>query len=313
MAHIYPEKADNVYVIDTHMFGYPQFNAAYIVEGKNEVALIDTGAPLSDEIVRAGIKKHGFSIEDISHIFITHCEHPDHSGNVGSLLRDNKKAKVYINPIGAEYLTNPEIEDAKRKAILPPQMAARFGTMIPVPESRLYLLKDGEKFDLGNGVNLKVMFTPGHQPSGLVIFEEKYNGLFINDLAGLYLADTGSSWVFTPFSSDIVSARESLLKLMNLPIAKLYLGHFGICDKPGEIIQGALNYIQRLLDLGEKCVKEGRNEEIAAEVIRTMLTPELEKVLVTRGSGSLYEYLKNELLVSISANFQRYYLGKVQA
>ena len=311
MAYTYQEKADNVYMIDTHMFGFPQFNAAYILAGK-EVALIDTGAPLSDEIVRAGIKKHGFSIQDISHIFITHCEHPDHSGNVGSLLRDNEKAQVYINPIGAVHLTNPEIEDAKRKAILPPQMAARFGTMIPVPESRIHNLKDGEQFDLGNGETLKVMFTPGHQPSGFVVFEEKNKGIFINDLAGLYLADTGSSWVFTPYNSDVIKARESLKKLIDMPVAKLYLGHFGICDQPVEIIQGALNKIQRLLDIGEKCVKEGRKEDIAATIISTILTPELEKIRVTRG-GSFYEYLKNELAVSMSEAFARYYLQQVQA
>ena len=311
MAYTYQEKADNVYMIDTHMFGFPQFNAAYIVAGK-EVALIDTGAPLSDEIVRAGIKKHGFSIQDISHIFITHCEHPDHSGNVGSLLRDNEKATVYINPIGAVHLTNPEIEDAKRKAILPPQMAARFGTMIPVPESRIHKLKDGEQFDLGNGETLKVMFTPGHQPSGFVVFEGKNKGIFINDLAGLYLADTGSSWVFTPYNSDVIKARESLKKLIDMPVAKLYLGHFGICDKAVEIIQGALNKIQRLLDIGEKCVKEGRKEDIAATIISTILTPELEKIRVTRG-GSFYEYLNNELAVSMSEAFARYYLQQVQA
>src|SRR4030042_4061852 len=207
MSYNYMDRNDNVFMIDTHMFGFPHFNAAYIVAGK-EVALIDTGAPLSEELVREGIKRHGFSIRDFSHIFITHCEHPDHSGNVGALLRDNTRAKVYINPIGAQYLTNPEIEDAKRKAILPAEMAARFGTMIPVSPSRIYALKDGEQFDLGNGEKLEVMFTPGHQPSGIVVFEEKNNGLFINDLAGLYLADTGASWVFTPYNSDVKKARE---------------------------------------------------------------------------------------------------------
>ena len=45
MSYEYLERLDNVYVIDTHMFGFPHFNAAYIVAGR-EVALIDPGAPL---------------------------------------------------------------------------------------------------------------------------------------------------------------------------------------------------------------------------------------------------------------------------
>jgi len=172
-------------------------------------------------------------------------------------------------------------------------------------------LKDGERFDLGNGEALKVMFTPGHQPSGFVVFEQKNKGVFINDLAGLYLADTESSWVFTPYNSDVVRARESLRKLVDLSIDRLYLGHFGIFEEPRQIIIGAIEKIGKLLAVAEKCVKEGKKEQIAATVISTILAPELEKVRVTRGGG-FYDYLKNELAESMSAAFASYYLQHVQ-
>jgi glyoxylase-like metal-dependent hydrolase (beta-lactamase superfamily II) len=308
MSFRYAQRAGNVYMIDTQMFGFPHFNSAYIVAGK-EVALIDTGAPLSAEIVRNAVKKHGFSIKDIAYIFVTHCEHPDHAGNVGRFIKENTKAKVYINPAGAEYLTKPEIEDAKRKSILPAKMAARFGEMLPVPESRLYHLKDGEQFDLGNGENLKAIFTPGHQPSGIVIWEARNGGLFINDLAGLYLADAGASWVFTPYNSDIIKARESLNKIIDLPMNRLYLGHFGICDKPLEIIRRALDKIQLLLDIAEKCVKEGKKDEIAITVFDTLLVPELEKIKAA-GRTSLYKYVSRELTPSMADAFARYYLQR---
>jgi glyoxylase-like metal-dependent hydrolase (beta-lactamase superfamily II) len=293
-------------MIDTHMFGFPNFNSAYIVAGK-EIALVDTGAPLSLDLVREGIKKHGFAIQDISYIFVTHCEHPDHAGNVGSLLKENVKAKVYINRIGAIQLTNPEIEDANRRAILPEKMAARFGKMVPVNPSRIQYIKDGDQFDLGNGEKLKIIFAPGHQPSGIVIYEEKNKGLFINDLCGLYLADVDASWVFTPYGSDVVQASESLKKIMDLPIARLYLGHFGFCDKPQEVMRGALDKIQKLLDIGAACVKEGREQEIAARVWSNRLAPELEKIKVVRG-GSFYDYVSQELTLSMSQAFAKYYL-----
>jgi glyoxylase-like metal-dependent hydrolase (beta-lactamase superfamily II) len=301
---------DNVYMIDTEMFGFPNFNAAYIVAGK-EIALIDTGAPLSLEIVREGIKKQGFAIKDISSIFITHCEHPDHAGNVGSLLKENTKAKVYINQIGAIQLTNPEIEDANRRAILPEHMAARFGKMVPVDPACMQFLKDGEQFDLGNGEKLKVIFAPGHQPSGIVIYEEKNKGLFINDLCGLYLADVGASWMFTPYSSDVIKARESLQQVRKLPINRLYLGHFGFNEKPQEIIQGALDLIQKLLDIGAACVKEGKENDIAPRVWKNRLAPELEKIKAGRG-GAFYEYVSQELTPSLSQAFAKYYLGALK-
>ena len=119
-------------------------------------------------------------------------------GNAGAILRENEKAKVYIHPIGLEYLTHPEIEAGKRKALLPPEMAERFGDMVPVPESRIRLLEDGERVDLGGDQVLRTIYAPGHQPGGVVLYDEDNQGLFVNDLVGMYLADADFSMIFTP-------------------------------------------------------------------------------------------------------------------
>ena len=264
-----PPRAENVYLIDTKMFGFDRFNSAYIVVG-DEVALIDTGAPTSWETVREAIMAHGFTLEDIGHIFVTHAEHPDHSGNVGALLKENDRAVVYVNPIGFEYLTDPAIESENRRRNLSPVMAARFGEMEPVPPSRIRLLSDGDVMDLGNNVKLKVMFTPGHQPSGLVLFEEKHSGLFVNDLCGAYFADADASWIFSPYRADIRHAMASLKKIQSLPMKRLFLGHYGIAERPQEVLERALVKMQALLDIGAQCMREGRPDEIERRVLATL-------------------------------------------
>jgi glyoxylase-like metal-dependent hydrolase (beta-lactamase superfamily II) len=306
MAYQYRNKVNNVYMLDTNMFGFPLFQSSYLVSGSG-LALIDTGAPLSLEVLRAGIKAHGFSVKDITHIFVTHSEHPDHSGNVGALFQENTTAKVYINPIGAEYMIDPSIDEAKRKANLSPQMAARFGSMIPVQPSRIYNLKDGESFDLGEGEKLKVIFTPGHQPSGLVITEDKNKGLFINDLPGSYFADAEAAWIFTPFRSDVTQAMTSLRKVSKMNLDWLYLGHFGMCDKPAELIKAALARIQQLLDIAAECIKAGNPQDIETRSLALRL-PEAEKIRKTRGDEGLYFYLSHELIPSLSKAFMAYSL-----
>ena len=305
----YAMRADNVYAIDTKMFGFDRYSSCFLVEGK-EIALIDSGLPNQYEAVRAGIKTHGFSVNDISHIFVTHCEHPDHSGNVGNLVKESPKAKVYINPTGAINLTDPSIEEAKRKAQLLPQMAARFGTMTPVPPSRIEYLNDGDVFDLGNGEELRIIFAPGHQPSGIVILEEKNMGLFINDLVGNYFADANFSLILTPYNSDVKKAMESLRRLMEIPVTRLFLGHFGICDKPKELMQRALDGMQQLMDIGAQCVAEGKPEEIAPRVLAHKM-PETEKLRVARGNV-LYEYTRDELNTHHAKAFAQYYLSLPQ-
>ena len=153
------ERLNNIYVIDTNMYGFSNYTAAYLVQGK-EIALIDTGLPTQFDAVLAGIKAHGFSISDISYIFITHCEHIDHSGNIAPILRESPKANVYINPVGLEFLTNPAKEREYKKNLVSPVIYNKGGEMDPVPPSRIKYLKDGDIFDLGNGEKLKVISLP---------------------------------------------------------------------------------------------------------------------------------------------------------
>jgi len=44
-------QVDNVYVIDTNMFGFPHYQSTYLIEGK-KIALIDTGLPSQLDAVR---------------------------------------------------------------------------------------------------------------------------------------------------------------------------------------------------------------------------------------------------------------------
>jgi len=296
------ERHNNVYVIDTKMFGFDNYMSAYIVAGK-EIALIDTGLPTQIDAVRAGIKAHGFSVSDISYILITHS-HPDHSGNVAPLLRESPKAKVYVHPLGVEQLVDPSVELAIRKKALPPRMHAKIGELEPVPLDRIQQLNDGDVFDLGNGERLRVTFAPGHQPDGVVLFEEKNKGLFINDLVGNYLPDADAHYALNPPNSDHKQAIQSIQKVIDLPVDYLYLGHYGICGNPKQVMTRAIDKMQQLLDIGIKYMREGKPDKIAPEVYKIIM-PELEKLRVFRGE-ELYQYAAKDHIASQAKLFAQY-------
>jgi flavorubredoxin len=77
MAHEYLKEIDNVYCIDTVFFGFPRFNAAYLIKGADKITHVDTEAPPSLERVKKSVENLGVKVEDIDYIFCTHCEHPD--------------------------------------------------------------------------------------------------------------------------------------------------------------------------------------------------------------------------------------------
>jgi len=306
---VFPKRADNVYVIDSYGFSLEHHSSCFIVEGK-EIAMVDTGLPKQIDKVRAGMKEHGFSSSDISYIFVTHPEHADHGGNVGTFVKENPRIKVYINPIGLEYLTDPLMDSAKRKEVTPPEVAAQVGESVPVPRSNIEFLKDGDEFDIGNGEKLSIMFTAGHQPSGLVIFEEKNKGLFINDIVGDYLADADFLQVLTPPGSDVVKSIEILEKLVDMPIKMLYLGHYGIYDKPKELMLRSLDGFRKLMAIAAQCIEEGKPEEIESRIFASKL-PEIEKLRKTRGE-TVFQFTKDVPASIYSKNFAKYYLDLIK-
>jgi glyoxylase-like metal-dependent hydrolase (beta-lactamase superfamily II) len=297
-------RADNVYVIDTHMFGFDHYQSSYLVKGR-ELILIDTGIPLELETVRRSIHQHGFSISDISRIFLTHCEHPDHAGNVGALVKENPALKVYINPVGLEYLINPAIESENRKKLLKP-MAVRFGDQQPVPRQNVQFFKDGETIDIGDGEQLRIIFSPAHQPSGLVIFEEKNKGLFVNDIVGNYFADIDFSLILTPQRSDVARALEDTNKFRKMNINRLYLGHYGIHHKPQEVFDRAAQGIVRNMDIARRCLQEGKPDEMERRILESRM---LDIENLKRRNLALYEYARDELITHHTKYFVQYYLN----
>ena len=298
-------KYNNVSVIDTNMFDFPQYMSAYLIEG-NELAMIDTGLPNQTSAVVSEIEKHGYAVSDISYIFVTHCEHPDHAGNVAPLLEMAPEAKVYINPIGLQWLMEPEIEAEARARALPAKMAARFGIQAPVPRDRIEFLSDGDIIDLGNDTRLKIMFTSAHQPSGYVLLDEKNNVIFISDLAGNYFTDTDYCLNLHPPRSVFFQEIEDLKKILELPIEVSYHGHYGIVDHPKKHITRTLDKMQYMIEIGKLCMEKGTPEEIAPN-INAMNQKEAEKLLSTRGRD-LYEYASQEHIPPQAKNFAELFI-----
>jgi glyoxylase-like metal-dependent hydrolase (beta-lactamase superfamily II) len=289
------KQVNNIYVIDTNFAGrHDHYMSAYLVKG-DKLALIDAGQPPQLEVVRAEIRAHGFSVSDIDYIFVTHCEHPDHAGNVAPLLQEAPKAVALINPVGMEALTAPDKVDWSKKVapeFLSQQMSVVRGWQ-PVPPSRIRSLKDGETIDLGDGEKLTVKFTHAHQPSGLVLFEEKNHGLFIGDAIGNCFMDANSHYLLSPDKSDPIEALRVLYELNKMPWNYLYMGHYGITDQPHRILSRTITKLHLLLDMGKEYISKGQPEKIA-EAYFEMMIPEVENLKLFRDEV-IYRYARKHI------------------
>ena len=71
-----------VHTIDLEFQHVSMAIAAYLVEGDNGLALIETGPSSTLEVLKDGIREIGFALEDIEHVLVTHV-HLDHAGAAG--------------------------------------------------------------------------------------------------------------------------------------------------------------------------------------------------------------------------------------
>ena len=298
------ECPDNVYPIDVKMFGFSNWCSAYLVVGREKVALIDTGPATSIDSVRNRILQYGFDLKAITHILITHI-HFDHCGSTGILLKEMPEARVFAHPKVVKHLIDPSVL-MKNIQEVGDRLVTRFGKLLPLPASRVQGFSDGEVMDLGNGERLKVIFTPGHANSNVTIVEEKNNGIFVGDTPGIYLAKEKALFIPSPFGSDLRQILKSLKMLMEIPAERLFFGHFGICDTPEEILRIAFEKTERYLSVASEIMDRTKSPEDLFNHIVEVNSSGLTSVQERR--DGLYEYLIEELFPMWAKGFANYYM-----
>jgi glyoxylase-like metal-dependent hydrolase (beta-lactamase superfamily II) len=217
------------------------WTTAYLIDG----LLIDSGcAHTADELLHA---LHG---ETIGRIVNTHT-HEDHIGGNRKLQRE-REIPILAHPKAMTVLANPREEQ-------PLQFYRRLFWGWPGP-SQGEPLQDGQivftpKF------NFRVIYTPGHSPDHLCLYEPDRQWLFSGDLfVGGRDRALGAGY-------DIWGILRSLKLVAGLPTSTLFPGCARVRENPKQVLTAKIDYLeqlgQRILDLHAA----GRNvSSIAQEV-----------------------------------------------
>jgi glyoxylase-like metal-dependent hydrolase (beta-lactamase superfamily II) len=256
-----PQVNERVYRIQAPYAG----NAVhlYLVRGE-KLALIDSGASDSPQTaVGPALRELGLDWTDLDYLINTHG-HKDHAGGNGELkeaapqveialhrddaylaggyqahLRSRTDASSVIRDLGREDLL-PEYETNLRQVV---------GRSVGVDR----VLQDGDVVDLGGGVKLDVVHTPGHTVGSVCFYWEAGGTVFTGD------AVQGHGWKpgNAPTYHDIVYL-QSLERIGALGAQTMCMGHTmiwsGVLNDPvrrGDEIAGTLassRYASRIFD-----------------------------------------------------------------
>jgi len=216
------EVAPGIHLVDTCQFGRPGVGGVYLLEA-DQVALVESGTSLAKDRVLMALDELGIPRDKVRWIFLTHI-HLDHAGGAGALLPHLPGARVVVHPRGATHLVNPSRLLASVRAAVGERFPL-YGEAVPIPEGRVHVARDGDRFDLG-GRTILALDSPGHAPHHLCFLEEEEGLLFTGDAAGLFHSGRLIPATVPP-SFNLEASLSTLKRLYSLNPKTLLYTHFG--------------------------------------------------------------------------------------
>jgi len=248
--------ADDLVLIDVHYHQTAQVIGCYLLLG-DVPALVETGPASTVETLLDGVRQAGLDPARLRAVAVTHI-HLDHAGGAGTLARRFPHLDVYVHPVGAPHLIDPERLVASARRLYGDDFDRLFGEVAPIPEERVKVLDDGEMVTLGSR-RLQALDTPGHAKHHHVYWDASAADLFTGDAAGVALP--GSRYVRAPTPPpelDIPAWAQTLAKMRRLQPKRLLLTHFGphtwvedLLAQFEENLYGNLHMVRDALAAGE--------------------------------------------------------------
>ena len=241
----------------------PRFVYVYMIYGR-EITLIDSGVASSAGIILEYLRNTGRNPEEISLMILTHG-HPDHIG-AAQAIKEISGCSVAAHGADRVWIENPDQQ-------LKDRPVPGFYSLVKGSVAVDRILKDGDILDLGPGLGIEVLQTPGHSPGSISLWMPEEGALFSGDAIPL----AGEM----PIYDDIRLSISSIQRLRRIEEIKLLLSAW---DEPrqGEdaygIMDQGLDYLQRIhRSVIRAAERKGSDNqmEICSEAVRELGLPEM--------------------------------------
>lgn len=218
------------------------WTAAYQVDG----LLVDTGcAHSAHELHRA------LSDTPLDLILNTHS-HEDHIGANAILQRERDGLRALVHPSGIPVLADP-----RAKQPLHPYRRIYWG----YPEPSIGgPVSDGGEIETAR-YKFQVIYTPGHSPDHLCLYEPSMGWMFTGDLF------VGGKERALRVDYDIWGILASLKKISRLPINFLFPGSARVRQNPEDELLAKIKYLE---DFGERTLNFARSGRSVTAIVHEL-------------------------------------------
>jgi glyoxylase-like metal-dependent hydrolase (beta-lactamase superfamily II) len=219
------------------------WTSAYLVDG----LMVDTGCAFSaPELVEA------LSEMALIGIVNTHS-HEDHIGANGCLQRQRDGLAIRAHPLALPVLADP-----RGRQPLHPYRRVMWGWPEP---SQGQPLSDGEVIETDRH-RLQVVYTPGHSPDHICLYEPDQGWLFTGDLF------VGGRDRAMRADYDVWGIIASLKRIAALPATILFPASARVRDNPAAELGTKITYLEAL---GERVLALHRQGRSVNQIVRALL------------------------------------------
>ncbi|MDA1651085.1 MULTISPECIES: MBL fold metallo-hydrolase [unclassified Bacillus cereus group] len=174
--------------------------------------LIDTGFPGQFEDIQVEMERVGVSVDKLKVVILTHQD-IDHIGSLPDVLENGvSDIKVYAHELDKPYIEGdlPLLKDVH---VENPPKGKVSDTVI-----------DGQELPYCGGI--LILHTPGHTPGHISLYLKQSKTLIAGD--SMYSVNGKLGGIHAPTTLNIMEARQSLKKYLNLDIESVVCYHGGL-------------------------------------------------------------------------------------
>lgn len=268
---------DEIVTIDCHYLDQPEFAAAYLLVDGDEAAFIDNNTNRAVPHLLAALADRGLRPDQVRYLIITHV-HLDHAGATATLAGHCPNATVIAHPRAARHVIDPgKLVAGASEVYGESEFARLYGAIEPVHESRVRSMDDDATLDLGTR-RLRFLHTRGHANHHFCIVDESSSSVFTGDAFGLHYPALQKSGTFafpstSPSDFDAPLARESIARLAELGMTRMFPTHFGEVTA----IHEAAEQLVRQLDFAEELMLEAEESEVSDDKLQGYVEPRLRR------------------------------------
>jgi glyoxylase-like metal-dependent hydrolase (beta-lactamase superfamily II) len=255
------EVIPGIYQIQLPLSGYPTDAVnIYLVQGKKSWLLIDAGFNTDAALnsLQKQLNEIGIGLDDIKRVIATHCHH-DHY-DMTARLKKIHGARIHLHKAGVPILRArssghkflAQLDAVLRRHGMPDSELAKVFPVIPdiSPPVMPDVQFDGGEVSPAGNFNLQVIWTPGHTPGQISLYEPKRKLLFCSDLV-LPSMLSSTSMHLQYHQNPLHDYVNSLNTIKKLEVKLALPGHENIFSnlsgRIDEILQQRLRKNQRIL------------------------------------------------------------------